>query len=57
MAVKLYNQYVKEVFDEKLFIEEMTDTDIGDEFIADNNVLTDSKLEYCDVRLEPKNKK
>ena len=48
---------MKEVFDEKLFIEEMTDTDLGDEFIVDSNVLTDSKLEYCEVRLEPKNKK
>lgn len=54
---ELYHQYVKEVFDEKLFIEEMTDTDLGDEFIVDSNVLTDSKLEYCEVRLEPKNKK
>ena len=54
---ELYHQYVKEVFDERLFIEEMTDTDLGDEFIVDSNVLTDSKLEYCEVRLEPKNKK
>lgn len=53
---ELYHHYLKEVFDEKLFMEEMADTCIADEFIVDSNILTDSKLEYCDVRLEPKQK-
>lgn len=51
---KLYEKFVKPVFDDHLFIEEMENNPDVSEFIVEDRTLTDAKLNYCDIRLEPK---
>ena len=53
-APNLYQRYVKPVFDAKLFLREMANNPDAAEFIIEDSTLTESKMNYCDIRLEPK---
>ena len=53
---ELYRKFVEPVFNEKRFIQEMEFNSVAEEFIVDSKVLTDAKMDYCDIRLEPKGK-
>lgn len=50
----LYQKFVKPVFDEKLFIKELENSEIAEEFIKEDTTLTPSKMDYCDISLEAK---
>ena len=53
-APNLYQRYVKPVFDAKLFLREMANNPDAAEFIIEDSTLTESKMNYCDIKLEPK---
>lgn len=51
---EIYKSFTVPVFNAKQFLKEMEFHPIGEEFIVENNILTDAMMDYCDVCLEPK---
>ena len=51
---EMYKAFSVPVFNAKQFIDEMEFNPTAEEYIVDSKILTDSMMDYCDVRLEPK---